>query len=278
MLMLAWLLTLVGVAGFGIAGYKDLRTTEFPDWLPYAIIVAALGIRGTFSYFTGDWTFLTNSILVGLAFLGGGLALYYAKQWGDGDAWLLGALGFLFPDAAGLALATPLPFPLILLFNLFLVSLLYLIAYSIALGIKNPGQFVHFKKQLRKEAKGIATIFLVFTGLTMGLLVAVMQMVPDPTRFYPLAFGFPPLLLGLLFFVQYGRFIEQHLFRKKIPVKSLRVGDVPAEDKWRVLSAKEIAALRKRGGTITVKEGVRFAPVFAVTVLVTVLWGSLLFA
>ena len=32
--MLGWLLLAGGAVGLGAAGYLDLKTTEFPDWLP----------------------------------------------------------------------------------------------------------------------------------------------------------------------------------------------------------------------------------------------------
>ncbi|MBU0953016.1 MAG: prepilin peptidase [Nanoarchaeota archaeon] len=276
-MVLPWLLAAVGIVGFGAAGYKDLTTTEFPDWLPYSVIISALAIRGGYSWFTADWSFLLNSVIVGLAFLGAGLGLYYTKQWGDGDAWLLGALGFLFPDAAGLGISGTIPFPIILLFNFFILAVLYLLTYSLVLGLKNRKLLPKFKKQLCTEAKGIAQIVIVFTVATVVLAVSVATTVAVPPRFYELVIIFPFFLIGILLFVQYGRFIEKYMFHRRIPVAKLREGDVPASGRWRVLNKKEIQKLKKRGGTILVKEGVRFAPVFAVTVLVTVLFGSLLF-
>ena len=106
-------LVLLGISlvGFGMAGYWDLRTTEFPDWLPYAMIILALGTRGLFSFLTGDYSLIINSVLYGGAFLLFGLGLYWFKQWGDGDAWLLGVMGFLWPDSGSFSVSTLLPFP-----------------------------------------------------------------------------------------------------------------------------------------------------------------------
>jgi len=87
---------------------------------------------------------------------------------------------------------------------------------------------------------------------------------------------FPPLLVAILIFVHYGRFIEKNLFKRKIKVKDLRVGDVPVGDKWRVLTHKEVKELKKKGGEIWIKEGVRFAPVFIITMLVTLFYGNLM--
>ena len=99
--MLDILLLAIGVVGFSMASYWDLRYTEFPDWLPYSMLILVICSRAGFAFLTGDWFPLLSSTLIGLAFLGIGLLMYAAKQWGDGDAWLLGALGFVLPGPSG---------------------------------------------------------------------------------------------------------------------------------------------------------------------------------
>ena len=125
--MLGIVLLFISILGFGAAGYLDLKTTEFPDWLPYSIIIASIAVRAVFSFIMGDFTILTNSFIIGGIFLGIGLALYYTNQWGDGDAWLLGAMGFVFPDPAGFSAMTSsamvsFPFPITLISNMFFVA------------------------------------------------------------------------------------------------------------------------------------------------------------
>jgi len=122
--MLDFILLAIGIVGFGLAGYWDLKTTEFPDWLPYSMIILALLFRGIFGFIQSDWWILGNSVFVGVVFLSLGLLLYFLRQWGDGDAWLLGALGFLFPTSS-FQINTFFPFPLTILFNFLLVSLVH---------------------------------------------------------------------------------------------------------------------------------------------------------
>ena len=86
---------------------------------------------------------------------------------------------------------------------------------------------------------------------------------------------FPILLLTLLVFIRYGRFVEQNLFKKKINVKDLQLGDVPVDSKWKVMTEKELAKMKKKGGSIWIKEGIRFAPVFIITILVSLFYGNL---
>ena len=281
--MLGWLLLAGGAVGLGAAGWLDLRATEFPDWLPYALIAYALVVRGAFAWLLGDWAILTNSILIGVLFLVAGLGLYYLRQWGDGDAWLLGALGFLFPDPAGFAFRAQLPvepllqFPVALLFNFFLIAFAYLIAYALGLGLRTPHTFSLFKRTLKRKdmermlglAVGFAlALAIVFAGLGVweraGLQAAAGVI------------GFPLLVVGLLLFLRYGRFIERTVFKRRVPASKLRPGDVPAGARWRVLTATEVARLRKQGGYVWIKEGVRFAPVFVLALLATLLAGGML--
>ncbi|MFQ5647658.1 MAG: prepilin peptidase [Candidatus Aenigmatarchaeota archaeon] len=275
--MMEWILLAIGIGGFGLAGYLDLKTTEFPDWIPYAMIIAALGVRGAFALAAWDpWTFL-SSVMVGCGFLVFGLALYFLKQWGDGDAWLLGALGFLFPTQAGLPAAVPtvIPFPLVLLFNFFIISFFYLIVYSVGLGVKHPKALRKFSRELKGDLKGIAAIVVAFALACLGVVMYMSWGLGVPLeRFYHIL-AFPALLLGVVLFVQYGKFIEKNMFKKQIPASRLRAGDVPIDSKWRTLTEKELKAIKKRGGKVWVKEGVRMAPVFLITLLVTAFWGFL---
>ncbi len=281
--MLGWLLLIGGALGLGAAGWLDLKTTEFPDWLPYALIAYALAVRGSFAWLLGDWSILTNSIVIGLVFLGAGLGLYYLRQWGDGDAWLLGALGFLFPDSAGFAFRGSLPvatvfqFPVALLFNFFLIAFAYLIAYALGLGLRTPHTLSLFKRTLKRgelrRMLGIALGFAAALAIVFGGLGIVEQ---APFTVLAAVVGFPLLVLGLLLFLRYGRFIERTVFKRRVPASKLRPGDVPAGARWRVLTAAEVARLRKQGGYVWIKEGVRFAPVFVLALLATIFAGGML--
>jgi Flp pilus assembly protein protease CpaA len=275
--MLFWVLLAISVAGFGYAAYKDLRTTEFPDWLPYAIIILALGAHGVFAFLLADWWVLLSSLFIGGLLLGSGLLLYHAKQWGDGDAWLFGALGFLYPGTAGLpeAPVSFIPFPLIIIFNFFMLSFLYLVVYSVVLGLRNKKELHKFFTGLRKDLKsiGIVTVGFAAACAAFGAYLFSIDMVP-PFLVYMLL-TFPVFLLALLVFIRYGRFVENNLFKRQIDVRDMRPGDVPADAKWKVMNGKELEMFKKRGGKVWIKEGVRFAPVFIITVLVTLFYGSL---
>ena len=277
--MMDWLLLLIGVAGFGLAGYWDLKTTEFPDWLPYAVIILSLLVRGAYSWMLGDIWIVLNSVIVGMVFLGFGLALYYIKQWGDGDAWLLGAMGFLFPTAPGSfvpLMSSAFLFPMALLFNFFVLAFAYLVVYAVALGVKDRDVLREFSQSFKGQAPMVGIMTIMFSAACL-FVVAFLSFgfgMPLPAVSHILLL--PAAILGLLVFVQYGQYIEKNMFKRQISVKDLKVGDVPVGEKFRVIDQKEVSMLKKRGGKIWIKEGVRLSPVFVITLLVTFFYGSLL--
>ena len=272
--MLDWILLAVGIIGFGLAGYWDLKTTEFPDWLPYVMIVSALVIRGAGAFAGTDaWIFL-ESAMWGCGFLALGYGMYFLKQWGDGDAWLLGALGFLFPSSSLLMRPVPSLFPFAMLFNFFILSFFYLIVYSIAVGVRNRKTMRKFTKEFRGRAGEMAAVFVAFSVLCVALMFYLTYAFGVPLQYRLLIF--PPFLLAVLIFVYYGKFIETNIFRREISARQLSVSDVPVDSKWRVLTAKEVSKLKRKGGKVWIKEGARMAPVFLIAMLVTVFYGFLL--
>lgn len=284
--MLGWILLAVGVMGFGVTGYLDLKTTEFPDWMPYAVILSAIVVRSVFAFLLSDFSIITESAIWGLIFLGIGLAMYYTRQWGDGDAWLLGALGFLFPTATGftgMAAASEagigmmaFPFPVIMLFNFFFISFFYLIAYSLVLGMRTPkvsGQFIHY---LKGNARSIVISIAAITAVCLALVAYLLVQIGVPFSQLIMFMLLPVVFTALLMFLHFGKFIEGRLFRRQIKARDLTPGDVPISGKWKVLTEKEVRALRRKGGKIWIKEGVRFAPVFIITMLLTLFYGNLM--
>jgi len=274
--MLGLILLAVGVVGFGLAAYWDLKTTEFPDWLPYSMIIIALAIRGIFAIVYADaWIFIW-SLGIGAGFLGFGLLLYFCRQWGDGDAWLIGALGFLFPTATGFTVNTFFPFQITLLVNFFFIAFFYLLIYAIGLGVRNPKIARGFFTNLRGDLKSIVLIVMVFAVLSVGLGIALSFTYIVPPALFTYLLFFPIFLAAILLFARYGRFIEKSpLFKRQIDAKKVRVGDVPVGKRWRSLSEAEVRRIRARGGKIWIKEGVRFAPVFLITLLFTLFCGGM---
>ena len=273
--MLGLALLIIGTVGFGLAAYWDLRYTEFPDWLPYSIIILVIITRSVFSFLSGDWSILLDSLFSGTIFLGLGLLLYFAKQWGDGDAWLLGALGFILSGQTEFGVKSFFPFPLAVLFNFLLVSLVYLIAYSIVLGMKNREINRKYFEYLKKEKYhflGVTAFFFAFSSCFAFIMYSLSFNTANIMQVIML----PVLLTFVLFFSYYAKIVEKNLFKRKVKSSELKEGDVVLGGKWKGLTKKEISEIRKKGKYVWIKEGVRFAPVFMITMLISILYGDLI--
>jgi hypothetical protein len=257
-------LVILAFIGAALGGLWDLKTTEVPDEVPALMITFGLFVLLLRAIFLGEITELFASLAVGTALLAFGLALYKKGQWGGADAWMLAAIGYLIPFYGGrLFMVDYLP-------NFLIVSAAYMFVYTLALGFLNPSLFRRFPAELGVQKKlviGILAAFLV----PIGLLSFALQF-----SLVPLASTFA-LVVFLAFFLVYAKVIEKYAFKKKIPVSKLRVGDVLEEMLWRGITAEELMAARKKYKFVTIKEGVRFVPVFAITIVVTILFGNLLF-
>jgi Flp pilus assembly protein protease CpaA len=264
------------MVGFGLAAYWDLRYTEFPDWLPYSMIILALAARAVYSFMTGEWSFLFDSLVIGPIFLGIGLLLYFAKQWGDGDAWLLGVLGFILSGPKEFGVATFMPFPVAVLFNFLFVSLFYLIIYSIGLGIKNRSvnrKYLALMKKEKYRLLGMVAFFFAFSWSAAFLMYSLFQ---DPAGVFQMAM-LPGVLTLILLFSYYAKTVEKNLFKRQINTSDLREGDVIFGSKWKGLTKKEIRVIQKSRKSVWIKEGVRFAPVFVITMMISIYYGDLIF-
>lgn len=274
-------LILVGLFGFAYTGYKDLKTTEFPDWIPYSMIVAAILIKLVNSVATNDFSIFTDSLINGLLLFGIGYILYLVGSWADGDAFVIGALGFLFPLKTNLFAPTYfLPLPLMLISNVFFLGGIYMVIYALAIGIKNSWIFGYLKKDLTKNAKNLFFAILgtaVFAFSSTYLMARNFGIRPDASLLSVPA-GFVVYSIFLILLWRYVKIIDQKIFVKKIPASKLRYGDIPVTAKLlRMPDPALIRKLRAKGGYVKIKEGVRFTPVFLIAFLFTLIYGDAIY-
>lgn len=244
-----------------VAAFWDLLTTEVPDEIP-ALMIAS----GIFFWYiqalNGYATPFLYSLLIGTAVLAGGLILYKNGKWGGADAWILAAIFYMIPVANnGIFLID-------YMYNLLIVSSAYTIVYAIALGLANRYVFSFFFRDLRNNAKIIA-ISLASLAAVFALIYVYML----PGTFTNMI----GMLAFLLFFWRYAQVIEKKVFTKRIPARNVRVGDVLQSMIWRGLTYEEVRKIRKQKKTVVIKEGMRFVPVFPITLVVTLLYGNILF-
>jgi len=257
----------IALVGSAIAGLWDLKTTDIPDKVAVAMIVSGIALHIIEGLLTGNYLNLLYSLGFGGLFLLFGLLMYYSGQWGGGDGEMLVAMVVLMPVYP---VATLFPFAITFFINMIFVGAIYSIIYSIILTYNNP-------KVVKTFFKNINTRFSRISILLLALLSVV-------TFFYfnRIVFLTSLTLLGLFVFQRFAKAIESG-FYKTIPVSKLKVDDMIGEDIPRLkiykrllrgLTEEEVKMIKKFKKTVVVREGVRYGPVFFLTLVFTLLFGD----
>jgi len=289
--MLQLLAFAVALAGSTLGALWDLRTTEIPDEIPYAMVAAALLLYGYQSYAESSLWPLTWSIAIGAAFFGFGFVMYRLGQWGGGDAKLLAAVGCLMPSVSGLPaelsaagigifrdVHTVFPFPVSYFFNVFFVGAAYMMFYAFMVAARNHGVFSAFVGDVKASSRVFlataACVFVAFAAVNwalynnFGVRADAASMMSNSLV--------TVLASACIFLVwKFARAVESVGFRRAVPVGRLRVGDVLESSKlWEGVTSADIRRIKRSGvRRVRIKEGVRFAPAFPLALLFT-LWAG----
>jgi Flp pilus assembly protein protease CpaA len=268
---------IVAFAGSIYAAIWDLRTTEIPDEIPHAMIIFALLYYGIQSVIESNpWIFL-NSVIAGGAIFILGFIMYYAGQWGGGDAKVLAAIIFLLPVSN-----TVLPFPITYLLNVFVVGAGYMIIYSFALAIRNRKIFSAFFVDVRKNkavfAIGSVSLFAAFAIINYSIFTLLAYPINYLSIFQN---SLIPVVAAIALFSiwRFAKAVEEVGFKRKIALSKLKVGDVLIENKiWEGITEKQLKRIKKSEKKfVWIKEGVRFAPTFPLALAFTLIYGDFLF-
>ena len=214
-------LLFIAIGGFGLAAYWDLKTTEVPDQLPYAMIGIAILLFSYQSIALGSYVPIVSSLAVGLSFLAFGFIMYHFGQWGGADMMILAAIGFFLP---ALNLQTVFPYPLTFVFNVFLIGAAYMLVYALAYVFINKQIVLKFVKDLKASTRlmayGSAILFIIF--LISSYYVGKTFL--HATDFsYLVLNSIIPLALSLAFFLtwKFAKAVEEYGFKRQIPVSKL---------------------------------------------------------
>lgn len=267
---------IVAFIGSIYAAIWDLRTTEIPDEIPHAMIAFALIFYAIQSVIESNYWIFLDSLIYGGVILALGFIMYYAGQWGGGDAKILAAIIFLLPISN-----TTFPFPITYLLNVFVIGAAYMIIYSFALALMNRKIFSAFFVDVRKQkaliALGSIALFATFAVINYEILAVLSYPI---NLAYLLGNSLIPLVgfLGLYVIWRFAKAVEDVGFKKKIPISKLRIGDVLIDSKlWEGITAKQLKKIKKSGKrTVWIKEGVRFAPTFPLALAFTLIYGEFL--
>jgi Flp pilus assembly protein protease CpaA len=266
--MLELLAFFVALAGTIIASYYDLRTTEVPDLLPIFMIASGILINALNFFLTKDPKNFFLSLINGTLFSAVGFSMYFAGQWGGGDAFLLAAIGFLIPR--NLFIKNDFPFFFTYLINLFFLGSIYMIIYSIFFALKSKKAIRIFKGQIKKFSLPLCMLFFLFLLISSALSYLVFASMNIKIVLLTSTISFFLVILWL-----FSKSIEK-LFIRKIPISKLKVGDVLLESKrWNGITEKKLEEIKKSGRKyVYVKSGICFAPAFPIALVFTMLCGN----
>lgn len=277
--MIGIILWIVALIGSSLASFFDLKTTEIPDEIPYAMMGIGILVHLIQAIlFWNPWP-LINSLIFGLGFLGFGFLMYFLGQWGGGDAKVLSGIGFLLPKTPQ-EMATKLyfPFPLSFFFNLFFIGAVYMILYALIISFIDRKIWFGFIKGLKADAKVLVVLnFILFIFLTsFGVILMKYYNFMNFKEVMSFSLLLLSMSLGLSLLWKFVKVVEEIGFKKRIPISKLKVGDVPVYYKiWEGITEKELKKIKKSGKKyIWIKEGVRFAPAFPLALLFTFFFGD----
>jgi len=272
---------IVALGGSSLAAIYDLKTTEIPDKIPYAMAAIGLIFYIYLSVTTGNFLYLRDSVIVGFVFLGFGFAMYYFGQWGGGDAKVLSAIGFLLPTSQFSFSQTIFPFPLSYFINVFVVGAAYMLIYSFFYSLMNRRVLKYFSKDIKASSRIILLgSFLLFAVVFVldSYLMNYFGYMSLRSAFFN---SFLILVLTIALFIvwKFAKSVEDIGFKKKIPVSKLKIGDILLGFKHlEGATEAQVRKIKKSGKKfVWIKEGVRFAPAFPLALLATVYFGDIIF-
>lgn len=268
------------LVGSGVAAAYDLKTTEVPNWVFYAMMIIGIPLVFLKMFLGGSLDEFAISGLTGLGLLGFGYMMYRLGQWGGADMVLLALLGFMMPSVSlGFEHALSFPFGVSFLFNVFIIGAIYMILYSVAFAARNQHVVRKFVVGVKASSKLLLVISVslgaVFTAVTLYLnsLLGGSLTASDILRgiIAPIA-----LTVSFLLIYRFAKVIENFGFKRKIPTKELREGDMLLGERKLVGITREQLAKIKRSGKkfVWTKDGVRFAPAFPIALIFTLFVGD----
>jgi len=280
-----WIPLLAAFGGSIVAAGWDLKTTEVPDEVFYAMFGIGIVYYIYQSFLAASLMPFLMPVIFGGVMFAIGYTMYKLGQWGGADAFLLTAVAFLLPAvpaSLGFSGQTFFPFPISFFINVFLIGTPYMLAYAAIIAIRSRKVQQSFSRDMKASAK----TYTMFSAVLFAFLSAVSYYLGQAfslqlSPFEIIRNSLIPVIaaLGLFVIYRFGKSVEDFAFKKKIPVGRLRVGDVLLDSKEFIgMSARQVAAMKRSGKKyVIIKEGIRFAPAFPLALLFTLLYGDAIF-
>lgn len=256
--MLIQISVILGFSTLLIASIFDVRSQkgDVPEIVLYAGVISGIVIHLIHSLIVWDlnpilWSFVSSTLL----FIYGYIS-YRKGMWGGAD--MLGLIILGSTSAYYLKLSGSLN----LLLNFMLVGFVYALVFGFYHGFKSKEIRKDFIQRLQSRKKilglsSIGIILLTLLGLHQGFVGLI----------YPTMLGF---MILTYFFM---KSVEEVGMTMTVKASEVEKGDVLADGEIKGISEDEIENLE---GEVEIKEGIRFMPVFPVSLALTVAGFSLL--
>ncbi len=283
--MLDYILASMAVIGLTAATIQDLRTREVPDWVTYGLIGAGFGVRLIGALGNEPWFYFFSAWLgLGATYVLGSI-MYYARQWGGGDAKMMMALGVLFATKPAFIPETGILFLGVLFINILLFGAVYGLAWGILLAWKHRKKFTQVAKALLQEKKMVS--IRIYAILAAGIVMSLAFLMDDLfIRLSTMTLALLILLYPYLWI--YVKAVEKACLYKQLKPQELTEGDWVEQDV--IINKKVIYKMKNTGiektdiqrlikakvKQVTVKEGIPFIPPFLLGTLATLLQINIL--
>ena len=264
----------------------DIKTREVPDWINFGIIFSGIGIRLIYSAVTFNWMFLAYGLFGLAAAVIIAYMMFYAGQWGGGDAKLLMGMGALI----GLPFSfEPAPLILVFMINILLIGAFYGLGYSVVLAIVRRNKFRKYFSQLSNTGRmGIMRRFsIVLVLIFVPLFLLLLRKSPFSLMIIMLML----LMLAATYLIIFVKSVELSSMYRFVEPEKLTEGDWIARDyiidgkkicgpKDLGISKKQIKMLiklkkqKKIKKNIKIKEGIPFVPSFLIAFVLSLGFGA----
>lgn len=282
---------LLSVAFIAIAfgAITDLKKREVPDWLNFSLLFFGLSARALYSFLFNDYSIILYGIYGLILYALVAYAMFYAGQWGGGDAKMLIALGAVFGFKFEGLSQLGNNFALSFLFNIIIMGAVYGLIYIFYLAItKNwKSKFITtIKTKDFIKYRNISIIIAVSYFLT---IIAFWSLFEEQAI---ITYSIFALLLLFPYVWAFVKAVEDASMYRHVKPSELVEGDWVAKPvkvgKKIVASAKDLGVSKeqikelvklyeaKKVKKILVKDGIPFVPAFLLGFIVTIFYGNIL--
>lgn len=289
LLAVAFLAILIGTI-------TDIKKREVPDWISYFLIFFGIGARLLYSIYLKDFSILLQGVYGLILFSAIAYAMYYAGQWGGGDAKMLIGLGAVIgfevvyssgaQSIAQILNSSGISF----LINTIVFGAFYGLFYILILFFPNRA-LVYKKFKLMNKDKD----FIKYRNMAIviGFIYFIIFILISKSLYYNIIAGIVILALIIVFpyLWAFVKSVEDAVMYKEVCPENLVEGDWIARDivvgnkiiassKDLGVSKEQIEDLKylyknKKISKVLVKEGIPFVPSFLIAFIVTIVYGNL---